>query len=187
MGTSMNAKALFGEYMKFMHGTKDKRMHVYVDKATSEKVREESQKLGVSISEYVIYTALTFKVRDIPDKLDRAISKLDTLMRDGSIRLVHKQRTDSTRKGETDMAEQEKNITENMENSEGRTEQLHLRVTGETYDVIKRKAAEFSMSISDYIVFVITHFNLMEFSEKVDEINRKLDAMTVASAPEEGN
>lgn len=85
------------------------------------------------------------------------------------------------------MAEQEKNITENMENSEGRTEQLHLRVTGETYDVIKRKAAEFSMSISDYIVFVITHFNLMEFSEKVDEINRKLDAMTVASAPEEGN
>lgn len=76
------------------------------------------------------------------------------------------------------MAEQEKNITENMKNNEGRTEQLHLRVTGETYDVIKRKAAEFSMSISDYIVFVITHFNLMEFSEKVDEINRKLDALS---------
>lgn len=73
---------------------------------------------------------------------------------------------------------EEKNITENMENSVGRTEQLHLRVTRETYDVIKRKVAEFSMSISDYIVFVITHFNLMEFSEKVDEINRKLDALS---------
>lgn len=81
MGTfpseSMNAKTLFGEYMKFMHGTKNKRMHIYVDKETSKKVREESQKLGVSISEYVIYTALAFKVRDIPDKLDNAVTKLN--------------------------------------------------------------------------------------------------------------
>ena len=72
----------------------------------------------------------------------------------------------------------EKNITENTENSDGKTEQFHLRVTRETYEEIKKQAAEFSMSI----VFVITHFNLMEISEKVDEINKKLDVMTVAAS-----
>lgn len=69
----------------------------------------------------------------------------------------------------------EKNISEN---TEVKTEQFHLRVTQETYEEIKRKAAEFSMSISDYIVFAITHFNLMEISKKIDEINRKLDAIS---------
>ena len=63
------------------------------------------------------------------------------------------------------------------ESNEVRTEQFHLRVTQETYEEIKRKAAEFSMSISDYVVFVITHFDLMEISKKIDEINRKLDAI----------
>lgn len=180
MGTSMNAKALFGEYMKFMHGTKDKRMHVYVDKATREKVEIESQKLGVSISEYVIYSALVFKVRDIPDKLNRAISTLDALMQNKNIYLVFgEQNPDYVRKGEITMAEK------TNENNEVRTEQFHLRVTQETYKEIKRKAAEFSMSISDYIVFVITHFNLMELSEKVDEINRKLDSMTLLASEED--
>lgn len=174
MGTSMNAKVLLGEYMKFMHGTKNKRMHVYVDKATSEKIKEESLNLGVSMSEYVVYAALAFKVRDIPDKLDDTLAKLDQYISDNNIKLKRKKPTKAEQKvekGERTMAEK------TNESTEVRTEQFHLRVTQETYEEIKRKAAEFSMSISDYVVFVITHFDLMEISKKIDEINRKLDAI----------
>lgn len=57
------------------------------------------------------------------------------------------------------------------------TNQFHLRVPQETYDIIKRRAAEMSLSVSDYVVFVTTHFDVAEISRKIDEINNRLDAI----------
>lgn len=56
--------------------------------------------------------------------------------------------------------------------------QFHLRVTQETYDEIKRRAAAMSMSVSDYVVFVTTQFDITEISRKIDEINARLDEIS---------
>lgn len=61
------------------------------------------------------------------------------------------------------------------------TNQFHLRVTQDAYDKIKRRAAEMSLSVSDYVVFVTTHFDVMEISRKIDEINARLDAIEAQS------
>lgn len=74
------------------------------------------------------------------------------------------------------MTEINKNNTISTANEE-RSEQLHLRVTPEAHDEIKRRATALSMSISDYIVFTTTHFDIMDIAKKVDEINQKLDAL----------
>lgn len=34
------------------------------------------------------------------------------------------------------------------------------------------------MSISDYVVFTTLHFDVMEISKKIDEINTKIDYIT---------
>ena len=65
----------------------------------------------------------------------------------------------------------------NNEGVEIRTEQFHLRVTQECYNEIKRRAAMYSMSISDYVVFVLQHYDVAETSKKIDEINAKLDIL----------
>ena len=58
--------------------------------------------------------------------------------------------------------------------------QFHLRVTQETYDEIKRRAEAMSLSVSDYVVFITTQYDVMEVSRKIDEINARLDAITLA-------
>lgn len=67
------------------------------------------------------------------------------------------------------------------------TSQFHLRVTQETYDKIKAKAAEMSLSVSDYVVFIVTHFDVVEISRKIDEINARLDAIEAHEAQSKGN
>lgn len=59
----------------------------------------------------------------------------------------------------------------------GDKKQFHLRITPEAYEEVERRAAQFSMSLSDYIVFVTTSFDIMEIAKKLDEINSKLDAI----------
>lgn len=58
------------------------------------------------------------------------------------------------------------------------TSQFHLRVPQEVYDEIKRRAAKMSLSVSDYVVFVTTQFDVAEISRKIDEINKRLDVIS---------
>lgn len=77
------------------------------------------------------------------------------------------------------------NETNANQNEDGKTGQFHLRVTQEAYEEIKKRAAAFSMSISDYVVFTTLHFDVMEISKKIDEINTKLDAIAVSNRGKE--
>lgn len=171
---------LFGEKAELMKGSRTKRMHIYVDENSNNKVRYEAEKLGISISDYIVYTTLFFKTKDIPEKLDKTLNKLNKLLKEQP-----KQTTKFNKNVMKELANQYKEgsnvmVTEkrNKKKEEGKTKQFHLRVTQEAYEEIKKRAATFSMSISDYVVFVTLHFDVMEISKKIDTINAKIDTLT---------
>ena len=169
---------LFGEKTKLLEGIRTKRMHVYVDEKSDEKVRSEAKALGISISDYVLYAALFFKTDDISEKLDLTIYKLNRLNL-SSLKSITTHLTKNTVKKIIKQYKEGSNFMTNENNIEqkkkGKTGQFHLRVTPEAYEEIKKRAAAFSMSISDYVVFTTVHFDVMEISKKIDEINTKID------------
>lgn len=194
MRISEEARKLFGENIRFLDGISNKRLHPYVDEKTAEKIRTESKRLGISISEYVLYTAFMFKTDDIPQKLDNTLEKLNHYMNmkgiepvkkgDGSI--MTKTSGDELRQRSGTKTNKGSNAAEKEQPKKERNEQFHLRITQESYDEIKRRAAKFSMSLSDYVVFVTTHFDIMDISRKIDEINKKLDAVCEQEPKQEG-
>lgn len=199
MRISAKARKLFGENLIYLDGISNKRLHPYVDEGTAEKIRTESKLLGISISEYVLYTAFTFKTDDIPQKLDNTLKKLNQYMDIKGIKPIKKgDGITMTKRNGSELRQQDGARAGKSENEAGteareieqpkkeRNEQFHLRITQESYDEIKRRAAQFSMSLSDYIVFVTTHFDIMDISRKIDEINEKLDAVCKQEQKQEG-
>lgn len=172
------AQQLFGDKIQIMHGDRKKRMNVIVDDETNAKVRSEAKRMGISISDYITYVAIFFKVDDIPSKLDLTLSKLNLLktvpkkalkkLELENVKFV-KQTVKEYKEGDNDMSE---------EKQKSKTNHFHLRVTNETHEKIKERASKFSMSISDYVVFTTLHFDVMEISKKIDEINAKIDYIT---------
>jgi len=172
------AQQLFGDKIQIMHGDRKKRMNVIVDDETNAKVRSEAKRMGISISDYITYVAIFFKVDDIPSKLDLTLSKLNLLktvpkkalkkLELENVKFV-KQTVKEYKEGDNDMGEKKQ---------KSKTNHFHLRVTNETHEKIKERASKFSMSISDYVVFTTLHFDVMEISKKIDEINAKIDYIT---------
>lgn len=184
MRISAKARKLFGENVIYLDGISNKRLHPYVDEGTAEKIRTESKLLGISISEYVLYTAFTFKTDDIPQKLDNTLKKLNQYMDIKGIKPIKKGDGNiMTKRSDNGAGTEEREIEQPKKE---RNEQFHLRITQESYDEIKRRAAQFSMSLSDYIVFVTTQFDIMDISRKIDEINEKLDAVCKQEQKQEG-
>lgn len=159
------AYALFGENIKYLEGAKTKRMHVYVSETSNKKIRELCEKYDISISEYVIYTALSFDLSNVLNSICEALSKTNTLASQYKVDV-----SNIKGKGEKRMSKMPTTDINKIGSS-----QLNLRITPEAFDEIKRRAATLSMSISDYIVFTTTHFDIMDIAKKVDEINSKLD------------
>lgn len=164
----MNKKKRRPQVVSFAE-TKKRRMGISVSEEANELIRSESAKKGVTMSDYITDIALSFQADEISKKLDATLQKLkrhinafNKLHPDDPIRLKYRN------KGDVIMAEKGK---------KAETKQFHLRVTQETFDEIKRRANAMSLSVSDYIVFVTMHYDVMEVSRKIDEINARLDAM----------
>ena len=149
------AYVLFGENIRYLEGAKTKRMHVYVDAVSNEKIRTSCERYGITISEYVLYTALSFDLNNVSGLLNDALNKTNAL------------------------AECRGVDVSNIKGKGGST-QLNIRITPEAFEEIKKRAAALSMRVSDYIVFTTTHFDIMDIANKVDEINQKLDKIAEA-------
>lgn len=151
---------------KYVEGKKTARTHFLTIPAADAIIKRESERLSIPMGDYIIFKALSFKTRGIIDLLNSTVLSLDQFMKANNITL---------KKGETLMNEVtnfKKNLPANV-----KTEQYHLRVTPEAYEKLASLANEYSMSISDYITFVVCHFDISEISSKVEEINSKLDAI----------
>jgi hypothetical protein len=147
---------------------KNKRLHVYATKEVDEYIRSECDKQNISICDYLSEKAEVFQTRDIDEKLKDVIAKVDKLAEIKGINLDNCYWL-SERGFVMDNFEDNKNTM--------KAEQFHLRVTQETYDKIKQKANEYSMTMSDYVVFAVTHFNLLDLTQKVEQIDNKLNAI----------
>ena len=73
------AYVLFGENIRYLEGAKTKRMHVYVDAVSNEKIRTSCERYGITISEYVLYTALSFDLNNVSGLLNDALNKTNAL------------------------------------------------------------------------------------------------------------
>lgn len=151
---------------RYMEGKRTKRLHFLTSREADEVIKRESGRLGITMSDYVLYRALTFKTGDITGLLGSAILKLDRCIEANNIKL---------NKGATVMNEVKNFKKDNVANA--KTEQYHLRVTPDAYEKLIARANEYSMSVSDYITFIICHFDISEISLKIEEINSRLDAI----------
>lgn len=166
------AYVLFGENIRYLEGAKTKRMHVYVDAVSNEKIRTSCERYGITISEYVLYTALSFDLNNVSGLLNDALNKTNALAECRGVDV-----SNIKGKGEKTMS---KASNSEPEIEKAGSTQLNIRITPEAFEEIKKRAAALSMHVSDYIVFTTTHFDIMDIANKVDEINQKLDKIAEA-------
>lgn len=166
------AYVLFGENIRYLEGAKTKRMHVYVDAVSNEKIRTSCERYGITISEYVLYTALSFDLNNVSGLLNDALNKTNALAECRGVDV-----SNIKGKGEKTMS---KASNSEPEIEKAGSTQLNIRITPEAFEEIKKRATALSMRVSDYIVFTTTHFDIMDIANKVDEINQKLDKIAEA-------
>lgn len=164
---------------------KDKRMHICVSKEAGQIVRAKADALGMTYSDYIIDKALSFKIDDVPKKLDTAIRKLGTLVPQDVLQNI-------TEDVNNKMQQFAKNFKEQCKIARGKTMKdnighFHLRTEAETFEKIKKKAKSLSMSISDYVAFTTTQFDVLEISKKIDILNALIDNLVKTAKNEKGD
>ena len=129
-----------------------------------ETVSQKCKESGKTISEYVCKLAANFV---IPDS---RILKLIKIERKQDYKLYARGYLEKNIKrirGNNDMNKKNGAST--------KTAQFHLRVSPAVYQNIKAKADEMSMSVSDYVTFVTTRYDIEEISLKLDKMSEQLE------------
>lgn len=137
-------------------------LNVKVTECADETIRRVSQERGMTVTDFIIEKATTLRIPD-----SKQFKKLKA-------------------KYPKDYKEQAKAFLEDIKkNGEGvmnrkngaskKTAQFHLRVTPETYQIIQEKAEAMAMSVSDYVTFVTTRFDIEEVSVKMDKVITMLE------------
>lgn len=131
------------------------RFNVVVPTQMKDDIREKCKEEKKNISEYVCGLAANLVVPD--SKILKQI-RIDRYNRD--YRMVAKKYVKEIKE------------SDNMSRVSGmnpKTSQFHLRVPAQVYQAIKAKADKMSMSVSDYIIFSITKYDIEEVSLKLDK------------------
>ena len=159
---------LLGDRAALMVGPKSRRMHIYVDDITYNKIISESKNTGLTFSDYISYIALTFDVKCAHKKITKTLIFLDQYLKNNNIEYIYKG-DNIMKKGNA--------VQSSVEKISSEKKQFHLRVPQDVYDEIEKRAARQGMTVSNYIVFVTTQFDIIDISKKIDEINNKLDTI----------
>ena len=158
-----------------LNGQKDiksKRLNIYVTEEVDNVIRTKSKENGMLMGDYIIERALSFELENIPEKLSETIALLNRIKR-RALDMTDDKTKKNVVQSSQKQAEMNKQVKEAV-SGVYKTKGFHLRVTEETYEKLKKKAAEYSMSLSDYVVFVITYFDVEKISNQIDTINNKL-------------
>lgn len=134
-------------------------LNVKVTERADEQIRKMSQERGMTVTDLIIEKATTLRIPD-----SRQFKKLKA-------------------KYPKNYKEQAKAFLEDIKNTNGekemgnrtngaskKTAQFHLRVTPEVYQIIQEKAEAMAMSVSDYVTFVTTRYDIEEVSAKMDKV-----------------
>lgn len=151
---------------KYLEGPKEVRLHIYINSSLNKIVREDCAKYNITITKYILYHVLSFGFDNMPRNIDEALTKTNILLENKKLHFKNEKNGENTYMANSPKQEKEPP-----------TEQLHLRITKACHEEIKKKAAMYSMSVNDFIVFAILHYDLSETARKINEINDKLDKL----------
>ena len=138
-------------------------LNVKVTERADEQIRKMSQERKMTATDFIIEKATTLRIPD-----SRQLKKLKAqypkyYKRDARAFLEELK----NRNGEEAMNRQN--------GASKKTAQFHLRVTPEVYQIIQEKAEAMAMSVSDYVTFVTTRFDIEEVSAKMDKVISMLE------------
>jgi uncharacterized protein (DUF1778 family) len=139
-------------------------LNVNVTERADEQIRRVSQERGMTVTDFIIEKATTLQIPD-----SRQFKKLKAKY-PKNYREQAKAFLEDIKK---------KNGEEIMNRPNGaskKTAQFHLRVTPETYQIIQEKSEAMAMSVSDYVTFVTTRFDIEEISAKMDKVISMLES-----------
>lgn len=138
-------------------------LNVVVTERADEEIRTRARDKNMTVTDYIIERAANARIPD-SSKLKKIKIKYPPDYKQRAKEFVN--------------ALKEKEGSDNMNKPNGaskKTAQFHLRVTPETMAVIQEKAEKMSMSVSDYVTFVCTRYDLDEVSAKLDKVVELLE------------
>ena len=136
-----------------------------VTEEAKERIKEQSLLQGITQTEFIIDKALNLNIPD-SSKLKAVVRKPN---RTFSYKVAAKRFTQELKEKE------EENMANRKNGASAKTAQFHLRVTPEVFEQIQKKAADMSMSVSDYVTFVTTRYDIEEVSMKMDKVIELLE------------
>lgn len=183
-----------------MNVTRKKQIFAETEEKYASALRAVKQRISISISEkklnkatkdgaamkldrinYVTMLALSFDMSNIAPALDKALFTLSAINGEDFKRSAPTsiEKLASTYKNtrKKDITMNEKNITNKETAPAERKTSFHLRVSNETFEIIKKKADSYGLSVSNYVEFVISAFDIMDIAGKIDELNERIDAL----------
>lgn len=136
-----------------------------VTEEAKQKIEEQSQLQGITKTEFIVDKALNFQIPD-----SSTLKTIRKPVRTASYKEAAKKFVAELK------TEKEEEIMANKKNGAStKTAQFHLRVSPEVYEQIQKKAADMAMSVSDYVTFVTTKYDIEEVSMKMDKIIEMLE------------
>lgn len=173
------------EYSSAYRAIKQKTLSISIKEEKLNKATKDGAAMKLDRISYVTLLALAFDIDDIPANLSRAVTALAKLnsedFKRNSPTPIERKATafnnvSRRRRKEINMNENAI-IKDNTPSIPEKKTSFHLRVSNETYEIIKAKAENYGLTISNYVEFVISAFDIMELANKVDELNERIDEL----------
>lgn len=160
------------KYADVLSGVKGQRVHISIEFDTRTVIAKESAAMNITNVEYIILSALAFDggFDTMLCRLVNISGKLTKYMRTNNIEYkgVNTSKKEISEMGKTKVGRPSAVVEK---------ESVHIRLTKQTSNILKEKAAVMGLSLSDYVEFVVANFDLMALTDTINEINNKLDVV----------
>lgn len=148
--TMEKKQQFFGHYYDIVKSGNSVRLAPMVDKRTKNYVEEESRKLGISITEYMIYRLLS---ADIDDLLNEKLLNPEIYKTCRGRNNVQRKRSE---KG-CFISDKEGASYKNPEIR--RDKRISMRVSSKCKEEIERRATELSLELNDFVALVFQYYD----------------------------
>lgn len=176
------------EYESAIRAVKQRVLSISISEKALGKATKDGAAMKLDRINYVTLLALAFDISNIHSNLSKAILSLSKMNRADFKRPsptpIEKEAIKYNNTNNIPTIRKEITMNENVSIKENapapvaeRKTSFHLRVSNETYEIIKAKAESYGMSVSNYVEFVISAFDIMELANKVDELNDRIDEL----------
>lgn len=132
-------------------------LNVVVTEKADEAIRTRAKEKNMTVTDFIIDQAISVRIPD-SDKLKKIQAEYSA---------------DYEEKAKAFLKEIKEREGDGMNRPNGaskKTAQFHLRVSPEAFQIIQDRAEAMSMSVSDYVTFITTRFDIEEINKKLDKL-----------------